>query len=277
MRVLTQVAALAILAAPLAGQTQRATSFALRGPARIEVFADGNLKNALGQGDGQLAAASLGLGISMKRVSLSLLVNTIGTAKPLEKDFGTTLLAPASGASLAAGLVDLRWLTGKDNDSTTFQQGWRFYGSVSSAEWKVLPDDVEPTGVVVGGFGFGRYFALLGQVKADDEDPNPVGAVFDIGLAARAIGGDIASDFNEDRLNGAIPGGGKIHIGLELGLQLQINGAKASLTYYAFWGKDVPGLTRGQVVAGFSVQSPLFKGEFAPRNEKAEAANPTPL
>ena len=268
MRVLIQVAALAILAAPLAGQTQRTSSF---GKSRIEVFADGNLKNALGQGDGQLAAASLGLGISMKRLSLSLLVNTIGTAKPLEKDFGTTLLAPASGASLAAGLVDVRWLTGKDTVATTFKRGWRFYGSISSAEWQVLPGDPLPTGVVVGGFGFGRFYSLLGEVKSD-EDPNPVGAVFDIGVAARAIGGDIASDFNEDRLNAAIPGGGKVHIGLELGLQLQINGAKASLTYYAFWGKDVPGLTRGQVVAGFSVQSPLFKGEFAPRNDKAKRA-----
>ena len=115
--------------------------------------------------------------------------------------------------------------------------------------------------MAVGGAGLGGFVTLQGLIDPSDKE-TPVGALLDVGVALRAIGGDIASSGNHDKLATAIPGAAKVHVGLELGLQLHVSGAKASLTYYAFRGKDVPGLTRGQVVAGFSVQSPLFQGKL---------------
>lgn len=268
MRTIAWIMLVCAAAGDLDAQTQRVPMFVEDGPrAWLAVYADGNLKNALGQGsDGQLAAASLGLGIGVRNFSIDLLVNTIGADAAVTENFGTTLLAPASGSSLAAGLLDVRYMPGRQmQGNDVFGMGLRAYSSISSAEWKTDQQSDQLTGVVVAGLGVGGFATLHGNLGDGTENENPVGALLDAGFALRAIGGDIASEANSDRLDAAIPGAGKVRIGLELGLQLHIRGAKASLTYYAFGGSilggdDVPGLTRGQVVAGFSVQSPLFQG-----------------
>jgi hypothetical protein len=155
----------------------------------------------------------------------------------LEKDFGTTLLAPAAGV--------------------------RSYGSISSARWQVSPAPAEAIGAVVGGGGLGGFLALRGHVAADAaRSNNAVAALLDLGVAFRAVGGDIASATHKTDFDNTI-GGSKMRLGLELGLQLAVNGAKAGLTCCCFGG-DVPGLSRGQVVAGFSVQSALFEGDLKP-------------
>ena len=266
MRVRYVLCCLAGLATPLGAQTLRSPLSLKDAKASVEVYADGNLKNALGgENTGPIAAASLGLGIGIGQFSFDLLVNTIGTASALRKDFGNTLLAPASGTSLAAGLVDVRWFAGNKPSDRVPASGIRAYGSISSARWQVDTTLSETTGVVVGGAGMGGFLTLRGHVDADaGKKSNGVSALLDVGLAVRAIGGDIASAGNQTKLDAAI-GGSKFRMGFELGLQLSINGAKAGLTYYYFGG-DVAGLSRGQVVAGFAVQSALFSGELKAGN-----------
>jgi hypothetical protein len=288
MRTITHIVTLLLIAGPVGAQTQRIPMF-VRDSARIAVYADGNLKTALTKGDdAQVAAASLGLGIGIRRATIDLLINTVGTAPAVKSNWGTTLLSPGSGSSLAAGLLEVRWLFHKYEDTPPakkpeakekvaptpeesasaeatrglWKTGIRGYGSISSAKWQVNSND--ETGVVVGGLGLGAFFALQGDTKNIDSTRNHTGAILDVGLAGRFIGGDIANDLHQSELDTAMARSGKVHVGIELGLQLYINGAKASLTYYAFGGvlggKDVAGLTRGQVVAGFSVQSALFQG-----------------
>lgn len=86
-----------------------------------------------------------------------------------------------------------------------------------------------------------------------------VAGVLDLGLAWRTLGGDIVSRANQDVLENLFNSDAKNRLGLEIGVALQVNDLKAGLTYYLFGG-SVPGLSRGQVVAGFSVAVPLIKG-----------------
>jgi hypothetical protein len=47
--------------------------------------------------------------------------------------------------------------------------------------------------------------------------------------------------------------------GFEVGLTLQLNELRTSLTYYYFGG-DLKGISHSQVVAGFAVSSALLRG-----------------
>ncbi|NOT08021.1 MAG: hypothetical protein HOP28_07435 [Gemmatimonadales bacterium] len=264
MRLIAVTVVALVSVSPVASQTLRNLQTSDKAGGTVAVYADGNLKNALGQeAVTTLASASLGLAIGFARLSVDLLINTIGTASPLEKGFGTTLLAPASGASLAAGLIDIRWFSSKDPSAQITTAGIRGYGSISSARWQVQASPAPAIGAVVGGIGLGGFVALGGHVSGDDARRNSaVVALLDIGVAVRGVGGDIASPPNREQYAQAF-GGNTLRIGLELGLQLAVNGAKAGLTYYYFGG-SVSGLSRGQVVAGISVQSALFEGALKP-------------
>lgn len=230
-----------------------------------EVFADGNIKDVVGgNADETTASGSLGLGYSDGRFIVSALVNAVGTATPLTENFGSALLAPAAGASLNAGVLDLRWsAAGRPGRGICGAYGLHAYASVSSARWQA--DSAGTTfGVVTPGVGIGPFCQLLNikESSPDGGDSRTLAAVLDVGVAVRGIAGDIAQSANDSVRSFLLNGDQRTRVGVEVGLALQLNGLKAGLTLYAFPG-EVPGLSDGQVIAGFSVQSPLLSGKIS--------------
>jgi hypothetical protein len=65
----------------------------------VEVFADANLKDAIEKGSSmQMASGSIGVRYATDRTLASFLINVVGTAPALTENFGSSLLAPASGS-----------------------------------------------------------------------------------------------------------------------------------------------------------------------------------
>lgn len=293
-------------------QGLRAAVFIAPGGKYVEVFADGNLKTAVGQEDNlQLASGSLGVTYVTDRTLANFVVNAVGNNPVLKDGFGASLLAPASGNSLRAGLLEVtvrpfvRYVrdplkdsagdvirdsvSGKpkpgkpnwDKEQLTSGFGRRFgvrwYASVSSAEWEDITaagteGDSPTVGAVALGAGLGTRYYFLGGMLSPDTTPvevptsvetmagkDMVAVYLDIGGAFRSIGGDVASDDNVPRRIAFLRTDQRTKVGLEIGLGIQANGLKAGLTFYQFSG-DIPGFSHGQVIAGFSVQSALFRG-----------------
>ncbi len=283
---------LLVVGSPAFAQSLRASS---SGPNRIVVFADGNLRAALGQDDAaQSAAGSLGVGYRSGHLGAQFVINAVGQATPIRENFGSSILAPGSGTSLSAGLLEVTYeLSDRGTIPICGTFIGRGYASVSSAEWvdtaTTNTQEEQRYGVVSGGGGIGLRCEFFGgqvvnpprtntvevanhpartdSVEVVDpldsvEGANEVAVYLDLGLALRTIGGDIASTAN-DALRTRLLGSDKsLRAGLELGLGIQVNGLKAGLTFYGFGG-EVPGLSDGQVIAGFAVQTPIFQGVLA--------------
>ena len=235
------------------------------------VFADGNLKDVLGKKEGASSpSGSLGASIATHRITASFLINAVGAAAPVDKDFGSSLLAPASGSGLSAGLAELRYaLKTVKLDGICAGHGIRLYGSVSSARWKRSPDDSTYIGAVIPGGGGGLYCQFVNHYEEalkdndgkDTREERLLAVMLDAGLAIRAIAGDVTHEAN-DTLRIRILGTDKrTQWGIEVGVSIQYNGLKAGLTYYRF-PRQIPGFSRGQVVAGFSVETALAKGSL---------------
>jgi hypothetical protein len=276
----------------LEAQSLRATEFLPPCMRYVEVFADGNIKDAITQAASvQSASGSIGVSFATDRTLASFLVNAVGSSPALRENFGASLLAPASGGSLSAGLIDVTFRPfvhyGKPETCDTPSKSaglarrlaMRWYLSVSSAKWSYSPSDaaendseLRDIGAVAIGIGAGfRYFFLNGNLNdtnaasprqtqvSDLESRKPVAVYIDVGPAMRWLGGDIGSDVNAPIRQALFGPGRRMRIGLEVDLGVQFKGMKSGLTYYWFDGENT-GFTDGQVIAGFSVQTALFGG-----------------
>lgn len=252
-----------------AAQGLRAAAFGATGSKYVEVFADGNLKAALGQksdDNPQSASGSLGVLYRTDKLIAQFVINAVGQAEAVRGNFGASLLPPASGNSLSAGLMDITWVL-VDDRALCNTVAVHSYVSVSSAKWIHTPasSTEQEYAVVTGGGGAGMRCQFFGGpvVPNADDDPdensNTVAVYLDVGLAFRTIGGDVASTANDAVRESLLGTTKRQRLGVEVGLGIQVNGVKAGLTFYGFHG-EIPGLSDGQVVAGFSVQSAIFKG-----------------
>jgi hypothetical protein len=221
----------------------------------VSVFADGNLRQGLGNDNGgTIPGGALGIGLTSTRFNLDLLINIAGNESALTRNHASTILAPGSGGSLAAGFVEGRFRPGE-------RLGLRLYGSISSAEWADTASTISSS-VVIGGIGAGPFLNLFGgNIEGADGGKTHVAGVFDIGIAWRGLGGDLVTDGTGSAKQIFLGTSNAPNIGLELGLTLQVNDLRAGFTYYYFGGR-VPGLSKGQVVAGFSVSSALVSGRL---------------
>ena len=265
------------VASALDAQELRTVSFGDRDRPYVELFTDANLKSLLAQNTGgnpQTAAGSLGLTYRTESVIAHLMVNAIGQADPVRRNFGASLLAPASGPSLSAGLADLAIRVGSAGPVCQ-AVAVHTYGSLSSAKWRTTPSGGAETeyGAVVGGAaGTLRCVMFSGALTGADggsagEGENHVAAFLEAGPSFRTVGGEIANADNDVIRQALLSTTEKGHWGVEATFGLEFNGVKAALTYYAF-SNDVPGMNDGQVVAGFSVQTALFRGFLnRPRQE----------
>src|ERR1043166_3450057 len=219
---------------------------------RIRVFADGAIRALVGgQGSGSTATAgSIGVSIVDSETQFSTQISVATANDTLHDGFGASVLAPASGGRLAAGLADYR--------RRHFWKGWGLhaYASASSARWLTLnPQDAkESIAVGAAGLGASLFRTIINQAVSDN---NEVAILLDLGIAYRGLFGDIANaDFNAVKLRtlGTIA---EHFVGTEIGLTIQVNDVRAGMEFYYFH-THAPGLRDGQLVAGFSLQGGLF-------------------
>lgn len=252
----------------------------IRSSPYVSVFADGGVRSGVdGTAESSSATGSLGVTIARevsrepgyKSVDTGLFqVSVIGTSEGVRERFGNSLLAPASGSTLSAGLIE-----GRFGDVMRWGQvgiDVRAYGSVATTEWIVPTGEegtFEPGGeeqtLSVGVLGAGVLFGttlLEGQIAGNTN----VGVVLDVGLSLRSLLGELttsangplrASLFNESEA--------RVFGGLELGFGVQVNGVTAGLNLYQYLGGEIPGVNDGQVVAGIAVKAPISSGRLVSR------------
>jgi hypothetical protein len=244
-----------------------------RASPEVEVFGDGNVKGTVGQADNATAAAgSLGMRYNDGTFVVTGSINIAGTHSTVIKSPGASLLSPATGGPLNAGLIDLRLphllsistcragnLSAWRSALCTF--GLHVYGSAATSRWATrLGEDgavIDSVDVPYWGFGIGPSVTFFsGTIKTGTTD-KAVSMVLDAGFVSRHLRGDL---FSQDTLRTRLlTTGKKDFYGLELGLGLQFGNVRSGFSYY-FLNGDVPGLSHGQVVAGVSIQASLLGG-----------------
>ncbi|MEL7364196.1 MAG: hypothetical protein AAFN13_19125, partial [Bacteroidota bacterium] len=111
------------------------------------LYADGALRSGL-SGDSQASTATGSLGVQLAldalgvRTDATVLISVVGAADSVDTDYARTLIAPASGSTLNAGLIDARF------HDVLFGLDVRLYGSASTSEWAI---PVGPDGLFAAG------------------------------------------------------------------------------------------------------------------------------
>lgn len=266
--------------AALVGQTLQRLS--AQGTTRVEVFAEGNVKNVVSQpSDVTDVTGSLGIRYLGSTYIATGVINVAGTFDTVTTGFGATLLAPATGKGLNAGLLDIRRrhffglgkaCKGLKGDlPIKCNIGFHAYGSVASHRWATRTDTegipLATQDVQVWGSGIGFFYNFFDGTVGDSLEKKPVAMVLDVGLAGRHLRGDL---FSQDTLRTRLLNGDdrRNFYGLEIGLGIQYEQIKAGLNYY-FMNGNVNGLSHGQVVAGVSIQANLNSGKLN-RSDTAE-------
>ena len=237
------------------------------------VFLSGALTGGKDSSNTTATSGALGISRLSPTWSFSGQINIAAKQDTVRDGFGASLLTPGSGKALTAGLVEWRRSFGsffgcegraklprvvreilRDDRLKV-----RAYGTVSSSIWSLPAAGSEPAAavsVVPIGFGLGLGYTLISE--AFDEKPVAAGIVF--GFSRRLVHGDIAGE-SHDLQRQAILGTSKESFsGYETGLELQFAQVSGGVTFYSFpRAATVPGFSRGQVVAGFSIRSNVLE------------------
>lgn len=221
----------------------------------VSVFGNGNVKAAIADtSGGTRVQGAIGVVRSTCRADFTIQLNVAAAGDTLFREYGTSLLAPATGGFFKAGLVDFRAVDAMKLGALG-HIGLHAYGMVSTNNWGVIgaPDTTVFQATVVG-LGFGIYKQLL----RNDFDGTFVNVGLDLGAAYRGLYGDLAAPANEaNRVR--LLGNAKRHfVGPEIGFSMQVSQVRGALHFYYFPSTDVPGLGRGQVVAGFAIQGGII-------------------
>lgn len=250
-------------------QALKTTPSTTPGSAYVDIFVDGNVKNVIAQSTSgaNTIQGSLGARYRGDTYLVTASINLGGTLDTVTTNYGLSILAPATGRALNAALLEIRRprafrraddkQCNGDPTQVHCNFGWRAYATLTTARWAT---QVDTSGKVLGvadvpalGLGGGMSYTFFSGTV----DTNNVGVVLDAGYALRAISGDLlAQDTLRSRL---LHTEATVFTGLEMGLSLQYNAIKAGVTYYLLNG-SVGGLSRGQVVAGASIQADLVSG-----------------
>lgn len=252
---------------------------------RIEVLAEGNIKDVLGGSKATATAAgSLGLQFVGNRHIVTGMVNVAGTEDTVRTGYGATLLVPAAGKGLNAGMLALRTRFRQWSDTTcgdydyaiTCNLGVRLRADASTRRWATkieritsapgATDSVERVtevrDVPTWGAGFGLWYAFFdGAIETTDNASRPVTMILDVGVAHRALRGDLGGEKPEtEELRNRLLGTGRRNFtGAEVGLTLVFDRIRSSFTYLWLNG-HADGLSRGQIVATVELRAPLASG-----------------
>jgi hypothetical protein len=252
---------------------------------RVEVFADGNVKDVLGAaGTKADASDALGLHYTGGRYDVTGLVNVAGARDTILRGYGSSILIPAAGPALNAAALSIR---GSIRDWTdrrcaqyappiSCQIGFRLRADASTRLWasktsRVAPpagqtdsvDRVDETiEVPVWGLALdGSYSFFFGDIIMTDGARRPVEMILDVGVARRAIRGDIGSDsqVRKDLRRKLLGTEDRTFGGYQIGLTLIYHQIRSSLSYVRLTS-DVDGLSGGQIVAALDLRAPLASG-----------------
>jgi hypothetical protein len=215
----------------------------------VSVFGNGNLKTAVADTAGAARVqGALGVVRSTCAADFTVQLNVAATSDTIRANFGTSLLAPATGGFLKAGLVDFR-----ASDALRIgagRVGIHVYSTASTSDWGVPGTDTVTFQATVLGIGAGIYKGLLRNAF----DDTFVAVDLEVGAAYRGLYGDLVSDRN-DAIRARMLGSEAQHfLGLELGFSLQVSQVRGGLHFYYFPKTQIAGLGGGQVVAGFALQ-----------------------
>lgn len=233
----------------------------------VALYADGSIRQTIEKRDGaNPVAGSVGLSRDDGRSVVSVQINVAASADTVRSNYGGSILTPGTGGALSSGLIDYR-LRPNAARKRLSRLGAHFYLSVASTRWATEfspPDSASgdslvsaTTDAAIMGLGAQLTYEVINGILSS----TPIYAAVDIGVSARRLFGDIANSEAEARsLKRRLYGStSETFAGLEIGLVIQVNNIKAGLTYYLYDG-DSRGLTDGQVVAGFGIQSNIFSG-----------------
>jgi len=224
----------------------------------VAFFADGNIRGIASTSNDKQAIGTGALGINVQRgnVSWSAVVNVASSIDTLKNCFGAHLLNPTTGKSLA-GYLDIRINSFCELFGNKF--GLHSYLGTSKSNW-IFRDEM--FNAVTSGFGLMLYNDIINA----ELNENEISFGIELGLALRWIAGDIADDSNESHREKLVGTTTKHFPGFEGGMQIQFGSIIAGIQGY--WLFDlaksdfVPGLSRGQISAGFSISGPIFQGYF---------------
>jgi hypothetical protein len=249
------------------------------------VFLSGALTAANDKSTSTATSGALGISRFAATWAFSSQVNVAAKTDTVKSGFGASLLTPGSGSALTAGLFDWRRPIGRffrcDTSRHFIRQLFgedrlkaRAYGTVSSSVWSLPAAGTEPAeavSVVPVGFGLGLTYTLVDETI----NAKPVGAGLVFGYSRRLIHGDIAGESHSLQRTAILGTSKESFSGYEAGLELQFGQISGGVTFYSFpRAATVPGFSRGQVVAGFSIRSNVL--ETDPKKDTTTTTPPKP-
>lgn len=245
----------------------------------IALTADGTIRQALekpaedGAGTGSAGTGSLGVGVTWPRgwrLTASLgVASSVDTVKSLH---GSTVLVPAGGrGSISNVLLEASTPPLLRMGSAELTTRGYFFGTnvVWAVDSSTVTDSTIPTSDTTS---ISDDFAVLGVGLAAELEVlprkrllgQPVGVAFNFGVAARWIRGN--GQHRKYLIKHALNGSkGLSYTGLEGGVRVNFGIIAAGAQYY--WivqrgekNRPINGLSRGQLVIGFSVQGSVIQG-----------------
>jgi hypothetical protein len=275
-----------------ASSSQTLQTFAARNPTtdsdcatskvNTAVFLSGALTGAKDSSNATATSGALGISHLSSSSSFSGQINVAAKTDTVRDGFGASLLTPGSGKALSAGLFEWRQsfaglFTCARRDSLPFlirqiiagdRLKARVYGTVSSSVWSLPAAGTEPAGavsVVPIGFGVGLGYTMISETLND----KPIVAGFVFGFSRRLIHGDIAGESHNLQREAILGTNKESFSGYEAGLELQFAQISGGVTFYSFpRAATVPGFSRGQVVAGFSIRSNVLEKDGTENAQK---------
>ncbi len=227
----------------------------------LSLLVDGSVRTVLTGKSGDApspAAGAVGVAFGRYNSNLTIMLNVVGSVDSVKREFGTSLLSPTSGGATAnrlSFLADYRRLFNGSNGT-----GMHVYLSGAPMAWV---DTTPSAPKQERGLALGAGAQLSREVYYQEFDNSTtVGLIFDAGVVARSIHGDLSSPRSDALRSKLLGTNRRSFIGAELGATLQVREVRLGVSYYLFGG-DVPGLSKGQAVFGFAVANSIFSSRAA--------------
>jgi hypothetical protein len=225
----------------------------------VVVFAEGAIRGSLAEGGEDTGAGGSGAGtgsfgasVQTRHGQWTAKIVIASTDQAVLDGYGSTVLSPGTGKSLASGLLDLRTHVGR--------VPLHVYSSVASSRWGFLSEQGDTAFVNTTVLGAGAlYYHEIANGRVGD---NSFGLSTELGLAVRFLDGNARN--SEARREGF--GEGTVFGGLEGGFGLAFGGVLGTVqAYYLFpsaRSKHVDGLTGLNLVAGLGVTAEFLRGRL---------------
>lgn len=223
----------------------------------IAFFAEGNISGlATSNGNATpVGTGAIGINVQKRNSSWTARVSVATNVDTVIRGFGTHVLNPGAGSSLSGGFLDLRL---KEVANVKRQKiGLHFYICTSKTYWGTRDTTIS---AITSGAGATMYFDIMNAVL----DKNEIAFGFEMGLAYRWIAGDIASKLNNEIRQNLLGSKTRHFPGFQAGMQIQCGSLIAGI--HGYWlfnlrsSEYIPGVTKGQLSAAFTISGPIFEG-----------------